>query len=244
MNNYYQALSKRKTIRRFDPLLTITDQECQHIQVLIDELEPLEPNIHVTLKLSPIEATSSKRGQYAILCYSEKKEHYLENVGYLLEQLDLALLELSIGVCWYALAKAKKTSLEGLDYVIMLAIGKVHASMFRTSPKDFKRKTHDEIWEGDDDHGIAKILRLAPSACNTQSWYVKATKERIDLYRRKDIKSFIPTSKLPYYNSIDSGIAMLFISLALRENKLDYQRKLHKNTSDSTMELMASFLIE
>lgn len=45
------------------------------------------------MKIVPAEKTTCKRGQqYCILLYSEKKENYLQNIGYLGEQLDLYLV--------------------------------------------------------------------------------------------------------------------------------------------------------
>lgn len=57
--------------------------------------------------------------------YNEKKEHYLQNIGYIGEQLDLYLALKNIGTLWFGIGKTEESRLEGLDFIIMLAIAKV-----------------------------------------------------------------------------------------------------------------------
>ena len=48
-----------------------------------------------------------KKQEKVILLYSEEKENYLMNIGYLGEQLDLYLASLNIGSLWFGLNKIK-----------------------------------------------------------------------------------------------------------------------------------------
>lgn len=92
-------ICKRKSFRRFDDTLTFSEGELQDINQAIEKLNPLVDDIEVKYKVVPREKTTSKRGEYCLLIYSEEKEYYLLNVGYMFEQLDLYLASKNIGVC-------------------------------------------------------------------------------------------------------------------------------------------------
>lgn len=140
--------------------------------------------------------------------------------------MDLILASHDIGVCWYALAKIKEIKVDGLDYVIMLAFGKSRPQDFRKDISEFKRKKREEIWKGDfNDHAI-EAVRLAPSACNTQPWRIVSDSNCIKVYRNTIIKSFIPASKLPFYNSIDIGICLCFLEIAMIQKGYEFDRTL------------------
>lgn len=75
------------------------------------------------MKIVKEEETSCKRGsEYCILLYSEKKGNYLQNIGYIGEQLDLYLASMDIGSLWFGIGKTEEENYNGLDFVIMIAI--------------------------------------------------------------------------------------------------------------------------
>lgn len=55
---------------------------------------------------------------------------------------------------------------------------------FRKDMFKAKRKTLDEIWDGDT-LSAAEIVRFAPSACNTQPWFVENDGEVLTVFRYK-----------------------------------------------------------
>ena len=117
---------------------------------------------------------------------SEKKDNYLQNIGYLGEQLDLYLVSKNIGTLWFGIGKVKEKNLDGLDFVIMIAISKVDSEdKFRKDMFKSKRKNLEEIWSGDHFLNIANIVRFAPSACNTQPWLVESKEKELKVYRYK-----------------------------------------------------------
>lgn len=217
---------KRKSIRRFDEALSLTEDELQEVRQKTETLIPLVNDMRVKFEIAERASTTAKRGEYCLLLYSEKKPLYLLNAGYLLEQTDLFLTSHDIGACWYALAKPKEAQLDGLDYVMMLAFGKSRPQDFRKKVSDFKRKSSEEIWQGDFDSVVIEAVRLAPSACNTQPWRIASNSSCIKVYRNTMIKSFIPKSKLPYYNSIDMGIFLCFLEIALTKKCYAFDKTL------------------
>ena len=102
----YDMIFKRKSFHIFKDIGHIEDEELREIETYYDTLVPLVPNIRTVVRIVPGEETTCKRGQeYCILLYSEKKEHYLQNIGYLGQQLDLYLASKNIGALWFGIGK-------------------------------------------------------------------------------------------------------------------------------------------
>ena len=227
----YEMIFKRKSFHLFRNIGNehLTEKEIVDIEQYFNKLKPLVEDIKVKIKI--VKKESILRGQeYCILFYSEKKDNYLQNIGYLGEQLDLYLVSKNIGTLWYGIGKPEEKELDGLDYVIMIAIAKVDSSdKFRKDMYKSKRKELSEIWEGVNYLDIANIVRFAPSACNTQPWKVETTEKEIKVYRyRKEGKrGIMPKDKVIYYNQIDIGIFLCFLELCLEHNSINYRRKIY-----------------
>ncbi len=228
-NNLYEMIFKRKSFHRFKNIGNekITEEELKEIENALHSFTPLADDIKVKMKIVK-DSTTCKVGQeYCILLYSEKKEHYLQNIGYIGEQLDLYLVSRNIGTLWFGMGKAKEKQADGLDFVIMIAIAKVDSeAKFRGDLHETKRKEAGAIWKGDCYSEIADIVRFAPSACNSQPWIVDATECELKVYRdRKSAKfGILPFDVLKYMNQIDMGIFLCFLELCLDKKQLTYER--------------------
>ena len=228
--NYYDMIFKRKSFHLFRNIGNqhITKEELKDIEKEFSKLKPLVEDIKVKIKV--VKKETILRGQeYCILFYSEKKDNYLQNIGYLGEQLDLYLVSKNIGTLWFGIGKPDEKELDGLDFVIMISIAKVDSpDKFRKDMFKSKRKELSEIWSGDNYLDIANIVRFAPSACNTQPWKVDTTKKEIKVYRyRKEGKrGIMPKNMVLYYNQIDIGIFLCFMELCLEHNSINYKRYL------------------
>ena len=245
--NLYDMIFKRKSFHLFRNIgnETITDDELKDIEEYFNTLKPLVDDIKVKIKIVK-DGVTCKRGQeYCILFYSEKKDNYLQNIGYLGEQLDLYLVSKNIGTLWFGIGKVEEKQLDGLDYVIMIAIAKVDsADKFRKDMFKSKRKELNEIWKGDNYLDIASIVRFAPSACNTQPWIVESSKNQLKVYRyRKEGKrGIMPKDRVIYYNQIDIGIFLYFLELCLEHNKIKYKKELFiEENHDDEMNLTARY---
>ena len=141
----YEMIFKRKSFHLFRNIGNekISDDELKDIENKFNDLKPLVKDIKVKIKIVK-DSTTCKRGQeYCILFYSEKKDNYLQNIGYIGEQLDLYLVSKNIGTLWFGIGKVEEKQLDGLDFVIMIAIKKVDSvNKFR---KDmYKSKRNDK----------------------------------------------------------------------------------------------------
>ena len=235
-NELYDMIFKRKSFHLFRNIgnESISEEELKDIESQITKLKPLVNDIKVKIKIVK-EGVTCRRGQeYCILFYSEKKENYLQNIGYLGEQLDLYLVSKNIGTLWFGIGKVDEKQVDGLDYVIMIAIAKVEsADKFRKDMYKSKRKELQEIWRGDHYLDIANIVKYTPSACNTQPWLVEASLDELKIYRyRKEGKrGIMPKDRVIYYNQIDIGIFLCFLELCLEHNNLVYKKQIYTETN-------------
>ncbi len=231
-NELYDMIFKRKSFHLFRNIGKehITNDELKNIEEYFSKLKPLVDDIKVKIKIVKEGATCRRGQEYCILFYSEKKENYLQNIGYLGEQLDLYLVSKNIGTLWFGIGKVDEKQYDGLDYVIMIAIAKVDsAEKFRKDMYKSKRKELQEIWNGENYLNIANIVRFAPSACNTQPWIVESSEKELKVYRyrKQGKRGIMPKDKVIYYNQIDIGIFLCFLELCLKKNNIDYNRNLY-----------------
>ena len=246
----YEMIFKRKSFHLFRNIgdECISNEELNEIEEQFSKFKPLVEDIKVKMKIVK-EGASCKRGQeYCILLYSEKKENYLQNIGYIGEQLDLYLVSKNIGTLWFGIGKVEEKQLDGLDFVIMIAISKVDSpEKFRKDMYKSKRKELFEIWNGDSYLDIANIVRFTPSACNTQPWIVEASNKELKVYRyRKEGKrGIMPKDRVIYYNQIDIGIFMCFLELCLEHSNIDYEKDLYvEEDHEKGMNLAATYKIK
>ena len=228
---YYEAIFKRKSFHLFRNVGSdlISLEELEEIKEAYRSFETLRPDIRTALRILPAEKVSFKRdAEYCLLLYSEKKENYLMNMGYIGEQLDLYLTAHHIGSLWFGIGKPDEPVYDGLDYVIMIAVRKVKdETKFRKELYQSKRKPLEEIWEGND-LGIGNICRFAPSACNTQPWFVQNQDGilTVSRYKKPGKRGIMPASAVSYYNRIDVGIFLCFLEICLEKRGILFQREL------------------
>lgn len=249
-DSLYEMIFRRKSFHLFRGTgdAGISSDELRAIEEAYKTFVPLVPGIRTAVRIVPADETTCRRGQQAcILLYSEKKDHYSQNIGYLGEQLDLYLVSQNVGTLWYGAGKAEASPFAGLDFVIMIAISKVDGEQkFRRDMFRSRRKPVGEIWRGEPVEGVTGIVRFAPSACNSQPWLVEREGGTLHVYRvRKPGRSGImPAGRTAFYNQIDMGIFLCFMDLCLRRQKIRYEAELHRDRgSDGEKTLAAVYQI-
>ena len=243
----YQMVFKRKSFHIFKNTLIISEEELAQIETAFLECKPLIPEIKVGIKIVPAAATTCKRGQeYCILLYSEKKEGYLPNIGYLGQQLDLILASMNIGALWFGIGKTDVRCDGELDFVIMIAIAKMEETKFRKNMFKSKRKPIEEIWFGEYYLEAANIARFAPSACNTQPWIVESNERelRVFRYKKPGKRGIMPADKVSFYNRIDIGIFLLILEVSLKHEGIVFERTLFEDKKEEEKNLVAIYAIK
>jgi len=236
--DYYKQIFKRKSFHIFKNTETLSDDEIQGLKDFIKTVKPLNPEIKTEISIVPESETTCKRGgQYCILFYSETKDEYLRNIGYIGEQIDLYLASQNIGALWFGIGKPQNIQINGLDFVIMISISKMPEDTFRKNMFKSKRKPLSEIWSGNT-LGIAEIVRFAPSACNSQPWIIENTGNNLMVYRFKKPgkRGIMPANKVRYYNKIDMGIFLFMLEICLEHENYTYERTLFVDETDDSIE--------
>ncbi len=214
----YETIFKRKSIRKFD--LTPLDEKTLHnISNHLQTLTPLHAEIKIEFKILSsdlVKRRMMKKAPHYIAVFSEAKEGYLTNVGFMLQQMDLFFSANGLGSCWQGIPTLKKEALHGsnLKFVILMPFGKPQEpeSLHRTNISEFKRKSLPEITDikGADD--LLEAARLAPSATNAQPWFFTGDETLIHACYIEPgrVKGFL-TKKYP---PIDVGISLYHLKLA------------------------------
>ena len=169
-------------------------------------MKPLYPDIKVHWDIVPrnrVKCICPWTTPQLITIYSEEAEGYLENIGFLFQQMDLFLQNLGLGVCWLGMGRMNpKTTAEvvGMKFVIMLAFGHPKGDPLRHNLKGFKRKDMEQITDKPDPR--LEPARLAPSAVNSQPWFFAHEGDTIHVYcSRKGSR-------------LDAGIALAHLYVA------------------------------
>ena len=232
MKTNYAMISKRKSVRKFDSSLRVSEHELEAIRQQLQKIEPLDDSVRVAYRIVESGQTTCRRGEYCLLLYSTTTPRALLNAGYLLEQMDLFLASMDIGVCWHGIGKPDVQTHDGLHYIIMLAFGKSSPEDFRKDVTKAARKPREVIWQGDFPQAAIDAARYAPSACNMQPWRVILNGNELHVYRTTNVHSAImPVRKRPYFNTIDLGIFLQFLEISLAHHGYAFRRVLVDETT-------------
>jgi len=149
-------------------------------------MKPLYPEIKVHWEIVPrnqVKCICPWTTPQVITIYSEETEGWLENVGFLFQQMDLYLQSIGLGVCWLGMGRMNPktaTAVTGKKFVIMLAFGHPKGDQTRHDVKAFRRKSLEQIADRADPQ--LEPARLAPSAVNSQPWYFTHDGDSIHVY--------------------------------------------------------------
>lgn len=201
------AIYYRRSCRSYssEPL---TRAELAEIEDFSKTLVPLDSAIQTSMQIVPGDAVRFYfpwKAPQLIAFFSENKPGYLENAGFLLQQMDLWLQSRGLGVCWLGLGKLKnqvKTP-DGMEFVILLAFGTPKEVLSKETRK-FNRKTMAEISDREDKK--LECVRVAPSSTNSQPWYFTHEGETIHAFRSE--AGLLRHAMLGTMNRIDMGIAL------------------------------------
>lgn len=228
----YTQIFRRKSYHTFRERIDepITQKELDDILNAFNNFDKLNDN-KVSIKIEKDNhGNIIRNSEYIIKIFSEKNDGYLQNVGYIGEQLDLYLFSKNIGALWYGITKSNEVY-EGLDYVILIAIAKVNS--FRKDMFKAKRKELNEIWKGTR-YEFTNIVRYSPSACNSQPWFVENKDNKLFVYRKSKSGKvgIMPKGASIYYNQIDIGIFMCILELCLIHEGVKFKKELFKDNQE------------
>ena len=210
----YNAIWKRKSVRKYD-MTPLEDEQLSRIMQFAESMKPLYPGIKTAYEIiAGVKNFMAAKAPHYFAILSEETDGYLENAGFMFQQMDLYLTSIGLGSCWLGMAKpAEKLNAE-LPLVITLAFGKADESPYREL-SDFKRKPLSDISSGDD--ARLEAARVAPSAVNNQNWFFAAESGKIDVFQKKAAIGIFEKM-----NRIDIGIALCHLFVATEESGREF----------------------
>jgi nitroreductase len=235
MDDVYPLIFKRKSIRNYD-LSPLNEDILDDIREEMSNLIPLHDNIKTEMKIissSDVKKRLMKPAPHYIAAFSETKEDYLTNIGFILQQMDLILASNGIGTCWQGIPLPKASVLKSSDlkFIILIAFGKPSEPLYRESTLEFKRKSLHEISRVENADELMEAARLAPSATNNQPWYFTGDENMIHAYSAKP--NFIKALVVKKYIPINMGIAIYHLKVAAEHfgnpPEILFDKKLDKN---------------
>ena len=204
---------RRKSVRKYtgEP---VDGEAVAKILDFCNQAKPLYPGIKVEARVvqkDQVRFYLPWKTPQLLAVFSENKPGYLENVGFLFQQVELYLHSLGLGACWMGLGKFRKNETpeaEGMEFVIFIAFGKPAEPLCREL-SEFNRKPLTEISDRDDPR--LECARLAPSSTNSQPWFF--THEEDTLHAFCCEAGLLRHAILGNMNRIDMGIALAHLYL-------------------------------
>jgi hypothetical protein len=208
----YETMFKRKSIRKYEST-PLDKSTLEKVHSEIASLKPMVPGIKTEIRLlgtDDVKGMFKAEAPHYLAIFSEEKEGFAANAGFMLQQMDLFFSANGIGCCWQGGPKPTKKveSIAGMEYIIMLAFGKPTETLHRKTVAEFKRRQLSEISDIKGSDELLEPVRLAPSGINNQSWYYRGDENRIDAYYAKSMVT-------DQMNQINVGIGLCHLWLSV-----------------------------
>ena len=202
-----RMISRRRSVRAYRAE-RIDNAVLADLQRYMEDRVPLIPGVKVEGRIIPTDHGNflqKWRTPHFIAIFSDGSDDGLLSVGFMYQQLDLYAQSIGLGTCWVGLGSLTKEEPvpEGMKLAVMMAIGIPDDVPERTAA-DFKRKPMPDVTDQPDDR--LEALRLAPSATNSQPWYVTHEGDTLHLFREE--LGRIKQRTHGRMNKIDMGIGL------------------------------------
>lgn len=224
----YDAIYVRRSVRSFR-MEPIGEEILKGIMDLVGETEPLFPQIKFRVdivdcltKKGKVGGIFTKTAPYYLVIYSEPKEKYDMNAGYIMQQVSLYLTTQGVGSCYQGMGKMKEDPSDGMRFVILMAFGLPKGAAVRHD-YEAKRLSLDELcvykerprsWVKE----ILEVSRLAPSSFNSQPWRFVVYENRIHIFSKNPTGT---SSKKGKFNEFNFGVMLANVMVAAEEIWVD-----------------------
>jgi nitroreductase len=228
--NLYETIYARRSVRSYvmEPL---EDKIFEQLYQFKNELVPLFPDIVTRIEVidniknpGQIKGVFRVRAPYYLAVYSEEKEKYQLNAGFLMEQISLYLGSKGIGSCFLGATQKKKRndSSDNGKFVIMMAIGKPKGDYARP---DYEARRMDLselcVYKENPKTWVKEVLeaaRLSPSDLNSQPWRFVVYENRIHVFEKKP-KLYVKAAAK--WSEFDFGIMLAHVMVVAEERWID-----------------------
>ena len=212
----YPAIFQRKSIRSYAET-PLGAEQLTEIKALLSAVEPLLPDLPYHLELAP-----AKEG-WRIYGYCEDTPLGNANLGFAMQQLDLALHLKNLGRLWFGMGRDPHTKAapKGQSYAMCLKVG-VPAEPLAREKDEFKRKPIEEVIADEALQELFEPVRLAPSARNSQPWLFAKDEAGIHVFCANPA-GLMKVLGLGRMNQVDMGICLCHAALAFAQRDKKFE---------------------
>ena len=206
-----EMIGKRKSTRSYKEE-ALSPAKLQEIQDDMDHLQPLFPELPYKAEIldaSQVRCMQPWKTPHFVAVSAGDSPDDLINVGFLFQQLDLYLQSQELGCCWVGLGRPRKELSPDLSHAILMPFGVPAEPVWREDAAQFSRKALSEIADTPDPR--LECVRLAPSATNSQPWYILHDGDALHVYQV--IQGPLKRMTLGRMNCIDMGIALCHLAV-------------------------------
>jgi len=203
----YETIYVRRQVKKFTntPLDAQTLDAINHFVKNSDQL--LGQNAQFEI-VSVGETTGGQAPHYLVSFCDDTNAAYA-NVGYVLQKADLYIQSMGLGSSWFAGQRLRN---DNKNYATVLAFGYTDTPK-RKNHHEFKRLPVAKISQVD--NKVARAVRLAPSALNSQSWKLEFEEGKVIVVNcERGVRNYFLHDKL---HRINAGIAARHAVLALEQ---------------------------
>ncbi len=205
--NLASMIPHRRSVRAYR-VEAIAPAVLDDLQAFMGNLVPLIPGAKVEGRIIPTEHGNflqKWKTPHFIVIFSDGTDDGLINAGFMYQQFDLYAQSLGLGTCWVGLGSLTDAEPvpEGMKVAVMMAIG-IPDDVPQRTTADFKRKPMKEVSDLPDPR--LEVLRLAPSATNSQPWFVTHEGNVLHIWREE--LGLIKQRTHGRMNKIDMGIGL------------------------------------
>jgi nitroreductase len=207
----YEAVFRRKSVRKYAPgQLDATTM--QRVVSHLPDLKPLFPEIRTELRVMTnpeVRGMFKVNAPHFLAFFSEVKDGYATNAGFMMQQMDLFFSSNGIGSCWQGGPKPIRESRKAseLEFVTLMAFGPPAEDIHRRSVSEFDREPLSKISDVKGNEDLLEPARLAPSGMNNQPWFFSGGDGAVHI---SSAKSMI----VDRMNRISAGIALYHMWLS------------------------------
>lgn len=203
-----QMICHRRSVRSYRPD-RLTEEVLNDLRSRMENLTPLYPDVPVVGRIidtSSVTLLQKWKTPHFIAIFSDGSDEALVNVGFMYQQLDLYAQSIGLGTCWVGLGSLNdgEPVPQGMKLAVLMAIGLPDKSSVREGAEGFNRRALADISDRPDDR--LEPLRLAPSATNSQPWYITHQDDVLHIWRQE--LGLIKQRTHGRMNKIDTGIGL------------------------------------
>jgi hypothetical protein len=203
----YETIFTRRSVRQYD-MTPLAAGVLDDITAYIGGVKQLDGQA-ARFEVAGGGVSGGSKAPHYVLAYCEDSTAAYINVGFTLQKVDLYLQSRGLGSWWLGMAKPDGKA-EQNGCAILLAFGNT-AVPLRSGENEYKRLDIHEI--SDTDTAVARAVRVAPSAMNSQPWMLNCKADSVVInYKGRGLMKGILKKKM---SKIDVGIAAAHAELAL-----------------------------